>query len=391
MSSTDVSAAIAATEKLLASLKAYDGTSSSHITLLNQADKVRSELEQPFDVVTRMFENLTVCGALNVLLRIGAMQKLPSDGTSIKALDLAAAVNVDVTAIHRTMRVILVQGIASETGPDEYTHNQLSLSLMPEAAGAFFLLCMDLSKAMGALPEYFKTHAPEDVYDLTKSPFAFSVGKEGRSYYDVLNDDVDQRNIWNAALQMAEKSFPVRGMFPFESLKEQVEKEPERAFVVDIGGGRGGLPWRVRGKLILQDLPIVIESLKPEEIPNIDATVHDLFTPQPVKNAHVYFFRRLLHDFYNPVCVEILKQTVSAMGPDSRLIVCDMLVPSRVTVGVPMQLYWLDLSLMMISGKEKTIEEFHEIFDEAGLELVKVYPSDVGETVMLETRLKRTA
>ena len=238
-----------------------------------------------------------------MLIRIGAMHKLPSDGTSIKAADLAVAVNVDVTAIHRAMRVIVVQGIATETGPDEYTHNQLSLSLLPEAAGAFFLLCMDLSKAMGTLPEYFKTHAPEDLYDLTKSPFAFSVGKEGRSYYEVLNDDVDQRNIWNAALQMAEKNMPVRGMFPWASLKEQVEKEPERAFVVDIGGGRGqsllaiqdDCPGAFGGKLILQDLPIVIDSLKPEEIPNIEATVHDLFTPQPVKSkfylgpdCHIY-------------------------------------------------------------------------------------------------------
>ncbi|KFX86642.1 hypothetical protein V495_06967 [Pseudogymnoascus sp. VKM F-4514 (FW-929)] len=398
MASNDVSAAIAATEKLLASLKAYDGSSSAHLTLLNETDRVRAELEQPYDVVTRLYEHLSVCGALNMLLRIGAMHKLPSDGTSIKAADLATAVNVDVTAIHRAMRVIIVQGIAAETGPDEYTHNQLSQSLLPEAAGAFFLLCMDLSKSMGTLPEYFKSHKPEDLYDLTKSPFAYSVGKEGRSYYEVLNDDVDQRNIWNAALQMAEKNMPVRGMFPWVSLKEQVEKEPERAFVVDIGGGRGQSLLAIQdecsgtfgSKLILQDLPIVIDSLKPEEIPNIDATVHDLFTPQPVKNAHVYFYRRLLHDFYNPVCVEILKQTVSAMGPDSRLIVCDMLVPSRVTVGVPMQLYWLDLSLMLISGKEKTIEEFHEIFEAVGLELVKIYPSNVGETVMLETRLKRT-
>jgi hypothetical protein len=292
MASNDVSAAIAATEKLLASLKAYDGSSSAHLTLLNETDRVRAELEQPYDVVTRLYEHLSVCGALNMLLRIGAMHKLPSDGTSIKAADLATAVNVDVTAIHRAMRVIIVQGIASETGPDEYTHNQLSQALLPEAAGAFFLLCMDLSKSMGTLPEYFKSHKPEDLYDLTKSPFAYSVGKEGRSYYEVLNDDVDQRNIWNAALQMAEKNMPVRGMFPWVSLKEQVEKEPERAFVVDIGGGRGQSLLAIQdecsgtfgSKLILQDLPIVIDSLKPEEIPNIDATVHDLFTPQPVKS-----------------------------------------------------------------------------------------------------------
>jgi len=33
--------------------------------------------------------------------------------------------------------------------------------------------------------------------------------------------------------------------------------------------------------------------------------------------------------------------------------------------------------------------EFKRIFDEAGLELVKVYESAVGRTIMLETRLKR--
>jgi len=100
--------------------------------------------------------------------------------------------------------------------------------------------------------------------------------------------------------------------------------------------------------------------------------------------------RRLLHDFYNPVCVEILKNTALAMGPDSRLIVCDMLVPEMVEVNGPRELYWLDLNLMTMSGKEKTLKEFNEIFDAAGLELVKVYPSGIGRTVQLETRLKRS-
>lgn len=99
--------------------------------------------------------------------------------------------------------------------------------------------------------------------------------------------------------------------------------------------------------------------------------------------------RRLLHDFYNPVCVTILRNTASAMGPSSRLLVCDMLVPDRVDVGRDMELYWLDMALLTISGKEKKLGEFREIFDEAGLELVEVYPSSLGRTVVLEARLKR--
>ena len=146
------------------------------------------------------------------------------------------------------------------------------------------------------MPEYFKSHKPEDLHDIKKSPFSFSVGKEGMSYYEVLNLDIDQRDIWNRALQQAEKNMPVLGMFPFASLKEQVEKDPERPFIVDIAGGRGQALLAIQtecrgafgGKLILQDLPIVINSLKPEEVKGIEPTVYDIFTPQPVKSKYPF-------------------------------------------------------------------------------------------------------
>jgi hypothetical protein len=52
--------------------------------------------------------------------------------------------------------------------------------------------------------------------------------------------------------------------------------------------------------------------------------------------------------------------------------------------------YWMDFALMAISGREKTLKEFNQVFDKVGPELVLVYPSNIGETVMLETRLKRS-
>lgn len=98
--------------------------------------------------------------------------------------------------------------------------------------------------------------------------------------------------------------------------------------------------------------------------------------------------RRLLHDFYDPVCVTILRNTALAMGPTSRLLVCDMLVPDRVEVGGSMDLYWLDFCLLTISGKERKMDEFRAIFEEAGLEVVAVHPSRIGRTVVVEGRLK---
>ncbi|SPO07375.1 related to O-methyltransferase B [Cephalotrichum gorgonifer] len=392
----DVSAALAEAKALVASLEAYDGSAAQHLTLLKQTDRVRSALEEPYDIGIRWLENMSAAAALYVLIHIGAFEKITA-GDGVTAAELAKASNVDVSIITRTMRILVANGIAVETGNDTYASNVLSDVFQPPALGSFVCVCVDFMRTWGAIPQYAKAHEPADLYDIKKSPFAFAAGHEGKTYYDVISLDPKQRNLWNITLQNMEKNFPIIDMFPFPSLKDQVEKEPERPFIVDVGGGRGQALLAIKehcggtfgGKLILQDLPIVIDSLKPEDIPDIEPMTYDIFTPQPVKNAHVYLMRRLLHDFYNPVCVSILSNTASAMGPDSRLLICDMLVPERVEVGGAVDLYWLDFSLLTISGKERTMEEFKDITDQAGLEIVAVHPSGLGRTIMVETRLKR--
>ena len=253
-------------------------------------------LEEPYDIITRWLEAMAAASARFLLIQTGSLQRLPADGSSISAKELAKAANVDISAITRAFRVILPDGIATETSPDKYAHNLLSQVLQPEALGAFFLICMDTQKAWIELPEYFKKHQPEELYDLKKSPFAFAFGKEGLTYYEVLNEDVVKRNIWNNTMQQMEANMPILGMFPFATLKDQVEKEPERSFIVDVGGGKGQAMLAIEtecskffgGKVILQDLPIVIDSLKSENLPGIEPTVHDIFTPQPVKSKSIF-------------------------------------------------------------------------------------------------------
>ena len=81
-------------------------------------------------------------------------------------------------------------------------------------------------------------------------------------------------------------------MYPFATLKDQVEAEKDRPFVVDIGGGRGQAliaiqkeaPAGFGAKMILQDRPDVLEGLTEDDIPNIEKMVYDFHTPQPVKS-----------------------------------------------------------------------------------------------------------
>lgn len=151
---------------------------------------------------------------------------------------------------------------------------------------------VDFARTWGQIPEYVKKHGPEELYDIKKSPFAFAMGHEGKTYYEVIEMDPSQRNLWNLTLQNMERNFPITGMFPFQDLKTPLAGEPDRALLVDVGGGRGQALKAIQesmggfddAKVILQDLPIVIDTLDPKDLPGVELMKYDIFTPQPVKS-----------------------------------------------------------------------------------------------------------
>ena len=106
--------------------------------------------------------------------------------------------------------------------------------------------------------------------------------------------------------------------------------------LVDVGGAHGSelagfqeaFP-EATGRLILQDLPSTIDSIRPGELPdNIEKMKYDFFTPQPVQGAKAYYFRSIMHDWPDQKCKEILKSTVSAMKPGySRLLINEWILP----------------------------------------------------------------
>lgn len=54
--------------------------------------------------------------------------------------------------------------------------------------------------------------------------------------------------------------------------------------------------------------------------------------------------RRVLHDFYVPVCKDLVKNIASAMGQTSRFIIADLIMPEKVVVGTEVTPYWMDFN-----------------------------------------------
>ncbi|KAH6716821.1 O-methyltransferase [Leptodontidium sp. MPI-SDFR-AT-0119] len=395
MASTDD--IISKAEAILASAKKFKGDRAERHDLMKQVDLLYLQLEDPMDAMLRQWSFMNMATSLNMMVKLGAFEKMPKEG-SITATDLGALINLEPSVIVRLMRILTSTGIIELTGEDTYAHTPKSRAYLDGAAMDFFNLCINMFGCYLTWPDYFKTRTPEELIDLRKTPYTFAYGQEGQTFYEVLTADKDRFNMFNKAMMQQEASLPTLGMFPFTSLKEEVEAEPDRALVVDIGGGRGQslllIQKEIAGtfgkgsKMVLQDRPQVLDTIPEELLPGIEKMPYDFYTEQPVKNAHIYFLRRIIHNYQDNVCHTILKIIAAAMSPKSRLLIGEVIVPARTQIGEDLSTYWMDMVMISIGGKERSEKEFVALLEGAGLVLYKIWPYAVGNQAMIEARLK---
>jgi O-methyltransferase domain len=236
------------------------------------------------------------------------------------------------------------------------------------------------SQVLAQLPEYFQKHGYKNPTDIEAGPFQFAMGYQG-TYFEWLKANPIQQETFNRmmALTRLERGQQWFEFFPTE--ERFGATDPSQVVLVDIGGGLGhdlaafhahfpNLP----GKLVLQDLPGVINNIQ-ELSPAIQRTVHDFFTPQPIKGARAYYLRTVLHDFPDKQSIQILKTIREAMTSESVLLLNENFLPEK---DVPLYNAEIDFSMLaLFSSMERTKKEWIALLEAAGLEVVKVWePED---------------
>ncbi|KAL4966856.1 S-adenosyl-L-methionine-dependent methyltransferase [Aspergillus stella-maris] len=156
--------------------------------------------------------------------------------------------------------------------------------------------------------------------------------------------------------------------------------EPDKALIVDVGGGKGHdlLAFREkfpgsarRGQLVLQGVDLGDEA-------EVEKLAFDFFTEQPIKGARVYFPHHILHDWSDEYCLRFLKNIVSAMTPGySKLLVHEMIVLEQ---GAPQFQAHLDMAMLAFNGgMERTRQQWRRLLEKAGLQVIEFWdPVDEG-------------
>lgn len=103
--------------------------------------------------------------------------------------------------------------------------------------------------------------------------------------------------------------------------------------------------------------------------------------------AHAYFLHQILHDYSDETCRQILRQIKPAMTAKSKILINELVLPDR---GAHWLTTALDLGVMTcLASRERTEEEFRELFASVGLEMVGVWKHPEGYDSVLEVALSR--
>ncbi len=157
--------------------------------------------------------------------------------------------------------------------------------------------------------------------------------------------------------------------------------------IYDIGGGVGQFLSAILTKSphatgVLFELPEVIEKVKPMD--RCSLTTGDFFTSVPT-GGDVYLLKSILHDWDDAKAKEILRRCYEAMGPESKLLIIEVVLQPK-----SLSLFANAMDLLMLAvtgGKERTAASFTRLLQESGFELEAIYPTTTEFSILEAKKL----
>jgi hypothetical protein len=95
------------------------------------------------------------------------------------------------------------------------------------------------------------------------------------------------------------------------------------------------------------------------------------FFESVAKGGDAYIMRHILHDWNDADAITILTNCRKAMNPGGRILVVEAVIQEG---NEPSPFKLLDLTMLLIGGKERTRNQFENIFSKAGLKLNQIVP-----------------
>ncbi len=322
----------------------------------------------PQAVIMQMVMGSWIARLISEVSRLDIPDKLKAKGAQTPAELISGGVGVNEMALTRVLRACASFGLVSESKAGKFGPTELSDVLTADAPGSVKVIAEEVAGT------WLRMWGPLDEGIRTGEPVARNVF--GMEWWDYLNANPEE-------LERFGESMKSNSLNSLKGVLENCDFSASTR-IVDVAGGFGHMVVallekypRMEGALL--DIPQLIPVAKeknPVADPSVAARLEyvgaDMFEAVPA--GDLYILKHIMHDWTDELCIRILKNCHQSMQGEGRLICVDsVLPPLGAASGTSAKL--LDVSMMLfIRGKERTMEQWEQIYEAAGFRIVSVTP-----------------
>ncbi|KAI1880528.1 hypothetical protein JX265_000768 [Neoarthrinium moseri] len=303
-----------------------------------EATKLAISLGDPNeDVWPRIFQvNLSV--AIEIVTNLGLWDAF-AGGATVTLMGVVERSGADEMMIIRIMQQLTAAGILADMPGPGYRVTSVGRPYLDQTHRAFnsFVL-QEVIPSVCAMPRTLAERGYKSPTSDSGTPFKWANGEE---LWTFLGSHPQRAQNMVMGMKSLNTGSLAGDAYPFGEELAKLDIKADEVAIVDIAGGQGHIMDEVhklnpqlKGRIIVQDLPSTFEAV-PGPPKGVEFMPYDMFTPQPVKDAHVYYYRHILHDWNDTDASRLLQQLVPVLRaqPWSKLLIVDMVLPD-VNVGM---------------------------------------------------------
>ena len=279
-------------------------------------------------------------------------------------------------SLYRLLRVLTCTGIFIENDNRTFCHNAVSALLSskhPDTLKHLVLFYAEIvPQAWDHLLPSVTTGVP--AFQIATNMSQFEWGKAHPE-----KGDIFQKAMKEKSKAVAQSCLEVYDFSPFKTM-------------CDLGGGYGHFMMALLSKYphmhgIVFELPEVIQAIIAQQGSKLnercELVAGDFFKQVP-EHVDAFLMKSVLHDWNDADSIAILKNCHRVLPHAGRVFLIEVVLADK-QHSFP---YCMDLLMMAVTGgKERTLQEWHNLLFQGGFELVKIIPTETEFSVIEAKKL----
>jgi hypothetical protein len=313
----------------------------------------------PSAVLMRLLFGKQITYSLAAVARLGVADHMSRQFSSVD--ELAEKVAAHPAALFRVMRMLAGVGVFEEVPGRRFALTPVGELLKSQAPSSLRYPAMFFG-------DEWSTRAYQYIVDCVRTGGDGVTRAYGKHAFDFLAERPDQADTFHRAMSSfsAIDSEAILEAYDFSSIRR----------LADVGGGHGTLLAAILQRYpqmegVLYDLPEVVEGANLTGYDDRVRVESGSFFERVPSGCDAYLMKHIIHDWSDQHCRTILSLMRQQLPREGRVLVCEMIVPAD-SSPAPAKMLDIEMLVMTVGGRERTAEEFGDLFSSAGLRLGRV-------------------